>query len=43
MTDTIDDTMFVKNQATNVEDEGSLLSPETVTILHKTTRIRLTR
>ena len=24
---TIDDTIFVKNQATNVEDEGSLLSP----------------
>jgi hypothetical protein len=24
---TIDDSMFVKNQATNVEDEGSLLSP----------------
>jgi len=25
---TIDDTIFVKNQATNVEDEGSLLSPD---------------
>ncbi|MFO7526017.1 MAG: T9SS type A sorting domain-containing protein [Ignavibacteriaceae bacterium] len=25
---TIDDSMFVKNQATNVEDEGSLLSPD---------------
>jgi hypothetical protein len=24
---TIDDTMFVKNQATSIEDEGSLLSP----------------
>jgi hypothetical protein len=26
---TIDDTIFVKNQATNIEDEGSLLSPDT--------------
>jgi hypothetical protein len=25
---TIDDTIFVKNQATNMEDEGSLLSPD---------------
>ena len=25
---TIDDSIFVKNQATNVEDEGSLLSPD---------------
>jgi hypothetical protein len=25
---TIDDTIFVKNQATNIEDEGSLLSPD---------------
>jgi hypothetical protein len=25
---TIDDTIFVKNQATNIEDEGSLISPD---------------